>query len=81
MAEWSKAPDSRHSPCSAIQSRLKRFLVLDEGMGSNPISDKQLLTLFFFSATATLPLKEVSPTKRRVKIDHNCLLVPPHTGI
>ena len=30
------------SPCSAIQSRHTRILVLDEGMGSNPISDKQL---------------------------------------
>ena len=42
MAEWSKAPDSRCTPCFAIQSKLVRILVLDEGMGSNPISDKNL---------------------------------------
>ena len=54
MAEWSKAPDSRNTPCSAIQSKPMRLLVLDEGMGSNPISDKLILTKF----------KEVSPTKR-----------------
>ena len=41
MAEWSKAPDSRSIPCFAIQSKLVRILVLDEGMGSNPISDKK----------------------------------------
>ena len=43
MAEWSKAPDSRHMPYSYDRELQREFWSSYEGVGSNPTSDSNFL--------------------------------------
>ena len=45
MAEWSKAPDSRHMPYSYDRELQREFWSSYEGVGSNPTSDSNFLEI------------------------------------
>ena len=45
MAEWSKAPDSRHMPYSYDRELQREFWSSYEGVGSNPTSDSNFFVL------------------------------------